>query len=148
MEAKHNINAAMTVGLDLGDRFSQYCLVNALGEVVEEGRIQSSLEAMRRHFEGELRLRVALECGTHSPWVSRLLSELGHQVVVANARKIAMITASTSKNDRNDAEQLARLAAYDPQAAIAAASSQPAAAAGSEPDSGTGYAGAGADDAD
>ena len=115
MEAKHNINAAMTVGLDLGDRFSRYCLVNALGEVVEEGRIQSSLEAMRRHFEGELRLRVALECGTHSPWVSRLLSELGHQVVVANARKIAMITASTSKNDRNDAEQLARLAAYDPR---------------------------------
>ena len=115
MEAKHNMNAAMTVGLDLGDRFSRYCLVNALGEVVEEGRIQSSLEAMRRHFEGELRLRVALECGMHSPWVSRLLSELGHQVVVANARKIAMITASTSKNDRNDAEQLARLAAYDPR---------------------------------
>ncbi len=113
MEAKHNINAAMTVGLDLGDRFSRYCLVNALGEVVEEGRIQSSLEAMRRHFEGELRLRVALECGTHSPWVSRLLSELGHQVVVANPRKIAMITANTSMNP-NDAGQLARLAAYDP----------------------------------
>jgi len=115
MEAKHNSAPAMTVGLDLGDRFSRYCLVNAQGEVVEEGRIRSSEEAMRRHFEGQLRLRVALECGTHSPWVSRLLSELGHQVVVANARKIAMITASTSKNDRNDAEQLARLAAYDPR---------------------------------
>jgi transposase len=53
-----------------------------------------------------LRLRVAVECGTHSPWVSRLLSELGHQVVVANARRIPVITASTSKNDRNDAQQL------------------------------------------
>ena len=69
MEAKHNSAPAMTVGLDLGDRFSRYCLVNAQGEVVEEGRIRSSEEAMRRHFEGQLRLRVALECGTHSPWV-------------------------------------------------------------------------------
>jgi transposase len=115
MEAKHNSKPAMTVGLDLGDRFSQYCVLDTEGEVVEEGRIQSSEGAMRRHFEGELRLRVAVECGTHSPWVSRLLSELGHQVVVANARKIPVITASTSKNDRNDAEQLARLAGYDPR---------------------------------
>lgn len=106
---------AMTVGLDLGDRYSRYCLLNAEGEVVEEGRLQSTEAAMRRHFEGESRQRVALECGTHSPWVSRLLKNLGHQVLVANPRKLPAITASQSKNDRNDAEQLARLAAADPK---------------------------------
>jgi transposase len=60
-------------------------------------------------------MRIALEVGTHSPWVSRLLTTLGHQVIVANARKIPAITASESKNDRNDAEKLARFAAYDPK---------------------------------
>jgi transposase len=60
-------------------------------------------------------MRIALETGTHSPWVSRLLESHGHQVIVANARKIPVITASESKNDRNDAEQLARMAAFDPK---------------------------------
>jgi len=105
----------MTVGLDLGDRYSFYCLLNGDGEVVEEGRMQSNEAALRRHFQDEPRLRIALECGTHSPWVSRLLKALGHQVIVANARKIPAITGSESKNDRNDAEKLARFAAYDPK---------------------------------
>ena len=105
----------MTVGLDMGDRYSHYCLLNAGGVVVEEGRMQSTEAALRRHFEGEPEMRIALEVGTHSPWVSRLLTTLGHQVIVANARKIPAITASESKNDRNDAEKLARFAAYDPK---------------------------------
>jgi transposase len=105
----------MTMGLDLGDRYSRYCLLNEECEVVEEGRIQNTESAFRRHFEGELRLRIALECGTHSPWASRLLKSLGHEVVVANTRKIRAITASASKNDRNDAELLARFAAHDPK---------------------------------
>jgi transposase len=103
----------MTVGLDLGDRYSHYCLLSSDGEVVEEGRVHTEA-ALRRHFEGEGCLRIALECGTHSPWVSRLLNALGHQVIVANARKIPAITGSESKNDRNDAEKLARFAAFDP----------------------------------
>jgi transposase len=90
-------------------------LLNEECEVVEEGRIQSTETAFRRHFEGEPRQRIALECGTHSPWVSRLLEELGHQVIVANPRKIPAITASPSKNDRNDAQWLARFAAQDPR---------------------------------
>lgn len=106
---------AITVGLDLGDRYSRYCLLNEEGEVIEEGRIQSTETAFRRHFEGEPRQRIVLECGTHSPWVSRLLKTLGHQVIVANPRKIPAITASESKNDRNDAELLARFAAHDPK---------------------------------
>lgn len=110
-----NDRPAMTVGLDLGDRSSRYCFLNGEGEVVEEGRMQSTEAALRRHFEGESRLRIALECGTQSPWVSRLLRSLGHQVLVANPRKIPALTASASKNDRNDAELLARFAAADPR---------------------------------
>src|SRR5208337_3033221 len=62
----------ITVGIDLGDRFSRYCIVNADGEVMEEGRIATTAAALERHFGGEARQRIALECGTHSPWVSRL----------------------------------------------------------------------------
>jgi transposase len=114
MEASQT-KPTMTVGLDMGDRFSNYCLLNEEGDVVEEGRLQSTEAAFRRHFENEPRLRIALECGTHSPWASRLLKSLDHQVIVANARKIRAITASESKNDRNDAEKLARFAAHDPR---------------------------------
>jgi transposase len=95
----------MTVGLDMGDRYSHYCLLNADRQVVEEGHMQSTEAALRRHFEAEPCLRIALECGTHSPWVSRLLIQLGHQVIVANARKIPAITGSESKNDRNRGPQ-------------------------------------------
>ena len=106
---------AMTVGLDIGDKFSRYCVLNGAGEVIEEGRVKTEASALRRHFEGQPRMRIAMECGTHSPWISRLLQALGHEALVANARKIKAITGSESKNDRNDAEQLARLAHFDPR---------------------------------
>jgi hypothetical protein len=67
----------LTVGLDLGDRFSRYCLLNQDSEVIEEGRIATTKAALERHFAGEERLRIALECGTHSLWVSRLLEKHG-----------------------------------------------------------------------
>ena len=102
-----------TVGIDLGDRFSRYCRVNSDGDVIEEGRIPTTREALERHFSGEPRQRMAMECGTHSPWVSRWLREMGHEVVVANTRKLRAITHSEAKNDHNDAEKLARFAAYD-----------------------------------
>ena len=106
---------AMTIGLDLGDRFSHYCMLNEDGDAIESGRIQTTEEALRRHFAGEPAMRIALECGTHSPWISRLLEQLGHQVIVANTRKIRAITGSESKNDKNDAEKLARFAFCDPR---------------------------------
>jgi transposase len=90
-------------------------MLNSDGDAIETGRIQTTEEALRRHFEGEPTMRIALECGTHSPWISRLLEQLGHQVIVANTRKIRAITASESKNDKNDAEKLARFAFCDPR---------------------------------
>jgi transposase len=99
----------------VGDRYSHLCVVDEEGEVVERDRVRSSEAAFRRHFEAAPRLRIALECGTHSPWMSCLLQQLGHQVIVANARKIPTITESESKNDGRDAEQLALMAAFNPK---------------------------------
>lgn len=106
---------AITVGLDIGDRWSHYCVLNQEGDVVEEGRIPTTEAGLRRQFVGEPAHRVAMECGTHSPWISRLLQQLGHQVIVGNARKLEAISQNESKNDRVDAEMLARLAASDPR---------------------------------
>jgi transposase len=102
--------------LDLGDKYSYLCLIDTLsGEVVEEGRLCTTPEALRRRFASEPSLRIAMETGTHSPWVSRLLEECGHEVLVANARKLRFIYANKRKTDQIDAENLARLARVDPK---------------------------------
>jgi transposase len=106
---------AVTVGIDLGDRFSRFCVVDASGEVLEEGRVATSTPGLAQRFRHLPPSRVALEVGTHSPWVERLLSELGHEVLVANARKLRLIFDNESKDDRLDAERLARLARVDPR---------------------------------
>jgi transposase len=106
----------MTAGLDLGDKYSYLCLIDQTdGEVIEEGRLRTTPDAIRRRFASEQQLRIALEAGTHSPWVSRLLEECGHEVLVANARKLGLIYANKRKTDQIDAENLARLARLDPK---------------------------------
>src|ERR671911_587213 len=90
----------MTAGLDLGDRYSYLCLIDTdSGEVVEEGRLRTTPEALRRRFASEPSLRIAIETGTHSPWVSRLLEGCGHEVLVANARKLRLIYSNKRKTD-------------------------------------------------
>ena len=105
----------LTIGLDLGDRNSRYCILDEAGEVVSEGQLPTTKTGFRALFEKMPSSRVALEVGTHSPWVSRLLAGMGHEVIVANPRKVRLITQSLKKNDRIDAEQLARLARVDPK---------------------------------
>ena len=107
----------MTAGLDLGDKYSYLCLIDTQsGEVIEEGRLRTSPEAFRRRFSSEQQpLRVAIEAGTHSPWVSRLLEECGHEVLIANPRKLRLIYSNKRKTDEIDAENLARLARLDPK---------------------------------
>jgi transposase len=83
--------------------------------VVEEGRLRTTPEALRRRFASEQSLRIAIEAGTHSPWASRVLEECGHEVLVANARKIRLIYANKRKTDEIDAKNLARLARLDPK---------------------------------
>src|SRR5256714_1998833 len=105
----------LTVGLDLGDRTSWYCVLDEAGRVLLEQRVSTTPKALREGFGGMLRSRVALETGIHSPWVSRLLSEVGHEVIVAHARNVRLIGESRKKDDRLDAQTLARLARIDPQ---------------------------------
>jgi transposase len=106
----------MTAGLDIGDRYSYLCLIDQQsGEVIEEGRLRTTPEALRRRFASEQPLRIAIEAGTHSPWASRVLEECGHEVLVANARKLKLIYANKRKTDEMDAENLARLARVDPK---------------------------------
>jgi transposase len=106
----------MTAGLDIGDKYSYLCLIDQQsGEVVEEGRLRTTPEALRRRFASEQSVRIAIEAGTHSPWVSRLLEGCGHEVLVANARKLSLIYANKRKTDEIDAENLARLARVDPK---------------------------------
>jgi transposase len=103
----------VTVGLDLGDRGSSWCALDADGEVIARGEVVSEKQTMELFFSRIPVSRVALEVGTHSPWVSRLLEKLGHEVIVANAHRVKLISASSKKNDRRDAEFLARLARAD-----------------------------------
>ncbi len=106
----------VTAGLDLGDKYSYLCFIDQQsGEVMEEGRLRTTPEAFRRRFSSEQPMRIAIEAGTHSPWVSRLLEEWGHKVLVANARKLRLIYANKQKTDEVDAENLARLARLDPK---------------------------------
>src|ERR1700726_3510587 len=105
----------LTIGVDLGDRWSCYCVLDEAGEILLEQKVATTPEAMKRTFEKIPRSLIAMETGTHSPWVSRLLKELGHEVLVAHAQKVSLITKSTRKDDRHDARTLARLARIDPE---------------------------------
>src|SRR5688572_16185718 len=105
----------MTIGIDLSDQYASLCLLDAEGEVLEESRLRVSEAAFVRRFASMEACRIVLEVGTHSPWVSRLLASLGHEVVVANPGRVRLIADSLRKNDRTDAETLARLGRIDPK---------------------------------
>src|SRR6201987_4392725 len=105
----------LTIGLDLGDRSSWYCVLDEAGTIVLEQKLGTTPKAMKEVSGAIARSRIALETGMHSPWVSRALSELGHEVIVAHARNVRLIGESRRKDDRIDAQRLARLARIDPQ---------------------------------
>jgi transposase len=104
----------LTIGIDLGDRVSRYCILNEEGEVLYEGSVATTKSGINQVFGAMPRRRIAMETGAHSPWVSRQLGEFGHEVIVANARNVRLICESTRKDDRLDAKTLARLARIDP----------------------------------
>jgi len=110
-----SVQQKLTIGLDLGDRRSWYCVLDEAGKVQVEQPVRTTEKALQEAFGGMPRSRIALETGTHSPWISRLLGELGHEVIVANARKVRLIGESRKKDDRLDARTLARLARIDPE---------------------------------
>src|SRR5260370_25127627 len=78
----------LTIGLDLGDRTSRYCILDEAGEVVSEGQLPTTQTGLNSLFKKMPSSRVALEVGTHSPWVSRQIAGLGHEAIVANSHKV------------------------------------------------------------
>jgi transposase len=103
----------VTIGLDLGDRKSYFKAFDEEGELVKEGRIPTTSKGLQRTFGWMRPARIALEVGTQSGWVSRELQGMGHEVIVANARKLRLIYENKRKDDRVDAEYLARVARLD-----------------------------------
>src|SRR3970040_1691343 len=100
--------SGLTVGIDVGDKYSQICVLDVAAEVIDEGRVRTTWSAMGGRLGAMARCRVVIEVGGHSPWLSRLLEDLGHECIVANPRRVRLIADSAKKNDRIDAETLAR----------------------------------------
>lgn len=110
MTTKH-----ITIGLDLGDREHAACVLARNGRILAEVTVTNTrecLEAFSARYPGAV---IAMETGTHSPWISRLFEARGHRVIVANARKLRAIAQSDRKSDKTDARLLARLARVEPQ---------------------------------
>ena len=101
-----------TIGIDLGDRESHYCAVDDTGKMVVEGKVLNERPELERLFRGHPS-RIILEASGQSHWISQLLRAMGHEVVVANPRRLRLISHSTSKTDRNDARLLARIGRLD-----------------------------------
>ena len=100
-----------TIGCDLGDRMSDVCVMEADGRT-RRARVASTQKGMTAFFTRDP-AHVVIEVGGHSRWVSELLKVLGHQVTIANARRVKLISASDNKTDEHDAELLARLGRAD-----------------------------------
>jgi transposase len=106
-------DSAVTIGCDLGDRRSELCELARSGRVARRATVSTTRAGFTEYFAGRPPSVVVMEAGTHSRWASAQLTQLGHRVVVANPRRVALISGSDSKNDRKDAEMLARLGRAD-----------------------------------
>ena len=115
MKKDIRVESGLTVGVDLGDRWSRYCVLDKHGQILEEDTIATTARALRKRFSDLNASRVVIEVGTHSPWVQRLLQELGHETITAHTQSVRLIYGSKDKNDQLDAERLARLARVDPK---------------------------------
>src|ERR1035438_6808638 len=105
--------SGFTIGLDLGDRSHYVCVLDATGQILHEGPLLNDRLALALLLAKYPTATVALEAGTHSPWISRYLTGLGATVIIANPRKLHAISRHERKCDRRDAAMLARLARAD-----------------------------------
>ena len=105
----------LTLGLDLGDQWSNYCILGLEGETLAEGQWRTTREDVAEFFRALSAVRVIFEVGTHSAWVREVVVGCGHEVLVANPRLMEGTKRRKRKNDRLDANKLARLGRVDPQ---------------------------------
>jgi transposase len=101
-------------GIDVHQKESEICILAEDGEVMERTKVQTTRRALERFFSKKETMKIVLEAGGSSPWVSRLIEECGHETVVCSPRRVRLIAESTLKNDTIDAEVLARLVRIDP----------------------------------
>src|SRR5690606_42149794 len=87
MQRYHKQERNFTVGLDLSDKKSYYEILDGVGEVVEEGKVSTTTKALQRKFANVESMRIAMETGTYSGWVSRLLESMGHEVLISNSKR-------------------------------------------------------------
>jgi transposase len=103
-----------TIGMDLGDKFCQlFVLDNVSREGLAESRVPQTAAALEGYFANRAPARVVMEVGTHSGWISRKLTELGHEVLVADPRRVRALAGGDDKDDPLDAEFLARIGCTD-----------------------------------
>ncbi len=105
----------LTVGVDLGDQGSHYCILGLEGETLAEGQLRTTQEDFASFFQGLNAARVVIEVGTHSAWVQEIIRGCGHEVLVANPRLMDGSKRRKRKNDRMDANKLVRLGRVDPE---------------------------------
>jgi transposase len=105
----------VTIGMDLGDKNHEVCVLDQDGQIMDRFSVSNTREQLIKHFKPYAGALVAIETGTHSPWISRDLEALGCRTLVGNARKLRAIWDNSQKNDSNDAVTLARMARFDPQ---------------------------------
>jgi transposase len=105
----------VVAGLDIGDKHSHVCLIDLDGHIVESKKIRTSQPALEKYFAAWAAMRVVFEAGTHANWIYRLIQRLGHEPLMADTRRLALITQSLSKDDRTDAERLAELGLRMPE---------------------------------
>ncbi len=115
VQSKAKSPVGLTMGVDVGDKFSQVCVLDGDGEIQEKARIRTTPSAFGQWFRSATPSVVVLEAGTHSPWISRLIAACGHETIVANPRRLRLIYQNDRKSDRVDAESLARLGRLDPR---------------------------------
>jgi transposase len=101
--------------MDMGDRSHSICILDPADEVVSRNTVGNTAVALRKCFKNQKSALFAIEVGTHSAWVSRVLEEMGHEVLVGSPRKLRAIWDSNEKSDVRDSEMLARIARVDPK---------------------------------
>lgn len=104
-----------TIGMDMGDRKHTICILSCQGKVLKRDTVSNTAQALRKYFHKQPPALLSIEAGTHSAWVSHVLEEMGHEVLVGNPRKLRAIWDSDQKDDMRDAEMLARIARFDPE---------------------------------
>ena len=103
------------VGIDLGNAKHAICVtLRSTGEIIDERNITNHRESLRRLSKKYPDSLMVMEVGSHSPWISRFLQDLNHEVLVANPRKVRAIFKNDRKCDLYDARMLAKIARFDP----------------------------------